>query len=136
MARMFSTLDCYFDNVGGPMLDACLTLLAPSARVVVCGAISGYNDAGGARYGPKNYLNLLVTRSTMEGFLVFDFAERYAEARRDIATWIQEGKVKYLMDIRSGLARAPEHFLLLFGKNGGNKGKLVVKVHEQDTSKL
>ena len=72
-------VDVYFDNVGGEILDAVLTRLARHARIVICGSISQYNNEGPAR-GPANYMALLVDRARMEGFLVFDYAKRYAEA--------------------------------------------------------
>ena len=73
-------IDVYFDNVGGEILDAALACLARGARVVLCGAISQYNASEGMR-GPSNYMSLLVNRASMTGFLVFDFADRYAQAR-------------------------------------------------------
>ena len=83
----------YFDNVGGDILDAALARLALHARIVICGAISQYNSTTGVK-GPSNYMTLLVTRSRMEGFLVFDFADRYAEAAREMARWMREGRLK------------------------------------------
>jgi NADPH-dependent curcumin reductase len=72
-------VDVYFDNVGGEILDAVLTRLARGARVVICGAVSQYNATGAVR-GPSNYLSLLVARASMTGMVVFDYADRYAEA--------------------------------------------------------
>ncbi len=84
-------IDVYFDNVGGDVLDACLVNLARRARIVICGAISQYNATTGVK-GPSNYMMLLVTRSRMEGFVVFDYADRYAEGARQLAQWLKEGR--------------------------------------------
>ena len=86
-------VDVYFDNVGGEILDTVLTRLARHARIVICGSISQYNTHGPAR-GPANYMALLVDRARMEGFLVFDYAKRYAEAGMELAGWIAEGRLK------------------------------------------
>lgn len=113
----------YFDNVGGEILEAAMTRLARRARVVVCGAISGYNDFANIR-GPRNYLNLLVQRARMEGFVVFDYAARYPEARASIARGLADGSIAAVEDVRHGLDRFPETLLLLY--QGGNFGKLVL----------
>lgn len=83
-------VDVYFDNVGGDILDAVLGRLAMHARVVLCGAISQYNAEGGMT-GPKNYMNLLVNRARMEGFLVGDYLPRWGEAGKELAGWLAEG---------------------------------------------
>ena len=75
-------IDVFFDNVGGDVLEAALRNLARGARIVLCGAVSQYNE--GALHGPRNYMNLLVKRARMEGFVVFDFAARYGEAAREM----------------------------------------------------
>src|SRR6266852_5867941 len=72
-------VDVYFDNVGGEILDAVLTQLARGARIPICGAIPQYNNTGPIK-GPSNYLSLLINRASMTGFVVFDYADRYAEA--------------------------------------------------------
>jgi NADPH-dependent curcumin reductase CurA len=120
-----SGINVYFDNVGGQILDAALACLAMHARVVICGAISQYNATSGVQ-GPANYLSLLVNRSRMEGFLVFDFAPRYGEAMRDMATWRAQGKLKSREDVVEGFQTFPETFLKLF--RGENFGKLMIKV--------
>jgi NADPH-dependent curcumin reductase len=120
-------LDVYFDNVGGDILDAVLTRLAPRARVVVCGAVSQYNNTTPVK-GPSNYLSLLVNRARMEGMVVFDYADRFPQAARDIAAWIAEGKLKSREDVVEGLETFPETLLKLF--SGENFGKLVLKVAE------
>jgi NADPH-dependent curcumin reductase CurA len=118
-------IDVYFDNVGGDILDAALANLAFKGRVSLCGAISQYNNTGGVQ-GPKNYLALLISRGRMEGFIVFDYAARYAEGARAIAGWIAEGKLKAREDVVDGLETFPETLLKLY--RGENFGKLVIKV--------
>ncbi|RMG71611.1 MAG: NADP-dependent oxidoreductase, partial [Bacteroidetes bacterium] len=121
-------VDVYFDNVGGDMLDTVLTRLRRRARVVICGAISQYNQAGYA--GPRNYMSLLVNRARMEGFVVFDYRERYPEALREMSTWLASGKLRTREHIFEGLDRFPEVLLRLF--TGEKLGKLVLKVNALD----
>jgi NADPH-dependent curcumin reductase len=118
-------VDVYFDNVGGELLDIVLAQLARRARVVLCGAISQYNNTTPIR-GPSNYLSLLVNRARMEGMIVFDYADRYPQAVRDIGAWIAEGKLNSREDVVEGLETFPETLLKLF--SGENFGKLVLKV--------
>jgi len=118
-------IDIYFDNVGGDILDAALTQLARSARIVICGAISQYNNTTPIK-GPSNYLSLLVNRASMRGFVVMDYASRYGEAAREMAEWLAAGKLKSREDIVEGLETFPETFLKLF--KGENVGKLILKL--------
>jgi NADPH-dependent curcumin reductase CurA len=118
-------IDVYFDNVGGEILDVCLALIAPRARIVICGAISQYNNTTAIK-GPANYLSLLVNRAKMQGMVVFDYAARYGEAAKDMAGWMAAGKLKSREDIVDGLETFPETLLKLF--SGENFGKLVLKV--------
>jgi len=118
-------IDIYFDNVGGDILDVALSQLARSARIVICGAISQYNNTTPIK-GPSNYLSLLVNRATMRGFVVTDYASRYAEAAREMAGWMAAGKLKSREDIVEGLESFPETFLKLF--KGENVGKLILKI--------
>jgi NADPH-dependent curcumin reductase CurA len=120
-------VDVYFDNVGGDILDTVLTRINRKARIVICGAISQYNNTGPVK-GPSNYLSLLVNRARMEGIVVFDYAPRYAEAVRDIAQWMAEGRFKSREDVVEGIDHFPEALLRLF--DGANFGKLVLKVSE------
>jgi hypothetical protein len=120
-------VDIYFDNVGGDILDAVLLQLALKARVVLCGAISQYNNVG-VPQGPKFYLSLLVKRARMEGFIVFDYAARYGEAIKEMAGWMAEGKLKSREDVVEGLETFPETLLMLF--RGENFGKLLIKVSD------
>jgi NADPH-dependent curcumin reductase CurA len=120
-------VDVYFDNVGGDILDAVLAQLARKARVVICGGISQYN-ATGAPQGPRYYLSLLVNRARMEGFLVFDYAARYGEARSEMAGWLASGRLKAREEVVEGIENFPEALLKLF--KGENTGKLVLKVSD------
>ena len=118
-------IDLFFDNVGGEILDACLAQLALRGRIVLCGAISGYNDRGAAS-GPANYANLIIKRGRMEGFLILDYFDRLDEGRAAVAGWLGEGKIKSSEHIVEGLENAPEALNLLF--TGGNTGKVIVQV--------
>lgn len=118
-------VDLYFDNVGGEILDAALANLNLGARVVVCGAVSQYNDMANM-YAPKNYLQLLITRSRMEGFIVFDYQKRYPEGAKAMAGWLAEGKLKHKEDIVEGFENFPSTLRKLF--TGDNFGKLILKV--------
>lgn len=122
-------LDIYFDNVGGEILDAALANLAMHARIIICGAISQYNNTG-EMYAPKNYLAILPARATMRGIVVMDYVKEYAEAGMQMATWMMEGKFKAREDVRDGLENFPEVLMDLF--TGDNNGKLVLKVAEGD----
>jgi NADPH-dependent curcumin reductase CurA len=114
----------YFDNVGGDILDAALSRLAMHARIVICGAISQYNNTTPVK-GPANYLSLLVNRASMTGMVVFDYADRYAEAGREMAQWIAAGKLVAKEDVvAGGIDAFPETLLKLF--KGENFGKLVL----------
>jgi len=117
-------VDVYFDNVGGDILDAVLTQLAMHARIVICGAISQYNEA--KMKGPSNYMSLLVNRARMQGMVVFDYASRYGEAAREMAGWMAKGQLKSREDVVEGLETFPDTLLKLF--KGENTGKLVLKV--------
>ncbi len=118
-------IDVFFDNVGGDVLDTALRSLALHARVVICGAISQYNATGPMK-GPSHYMALLVQRARMQGFVVFDYQSRYAEAQAQLGRWLAEGKLHYREDVVEGLENAPRALLRLF--DGSNTGKLVVKL--------
>lgn len=115
----------FFDNVGGDALDAGLALLAPKGRIVLCGGISRYNEEH-ASPGPKNYLNLVVQRGRMEGFLVMDYASRYGEALKALSGWVKAGKLKHKEDVQEGFQNIPKTFLRLF--EGRNFGKQLLKI--------
>jgi NADPH-dependent curcumin reductase CurA len=118
-------IDLYFDNVGGELLDICLGQLALRGRVVLCGAIASYNGREKA-VGPKNYRNLIGRRGRMEGFIILDYLDRFAEGQREMAQWVAEGKVKFAVHLVEGLEHAPAALNLLF--TGGNTGKVIVQV--------
>src|SRR5271165_6280659 len=120
-------VDVFFDNVGGDILDAALAGLAMRGRVVLCGAIAIYN-ATEQPPGPKNYLNLLLKRGRMEGFIVFDYMPRAAEAIGALAGWVQAGRIKYRVDVQHGLENAPATLRRLF--DGRNEGKQLLRVAE------
>lgn len=121
-------VDVYFDNVGGEILDTVLTRINLRARIVICGAISQYNNTTAVK-GPANYLSLLVNRARMEGIVVFDYADRYQQGVAAMAKWMQEGTFKSKEDVVEGLENFPEALLMLF--EGKNFGKLCLKVADQ-----
>ena len=118
-------VDVYFDNVGGDILDVVLTRINKHARIVICGAISQYNNTTPVK-GPSNYMMLLVARARMQGMVVFDYADRYGEAVKQIATWMKEGKFISREDVVPGIENFPATMNKLF--SGENFGKLVLKV--------
>jgi NADPH-dependent curcumin reductase len=119
-------VDIYFDNVGGEILDTVLTRINRRARIVICGAISQYNNTTPVQ-GPKNYLSLLVNRARMEGIVVFDYVDRYPVAIAEMAGYLKDGRMKSREDVvEGGVAAFPGALPLLF--NGGNFGKLVLQV--------
>src|SRR6266699_4101764 len=128
-----AAIDCRAGNVrkalhehapgGVDILDAVLTCLARGARVVICGAISQYNET--QVRGPANYMMLLVTRSSMAGMLVFDYADQYPQAMAELAGWLREGKLVSREHVMHGGVDAfPETLLMLF--DGVNTGKMVL----------
>ena len=118
-------IDVYFDNVGGQILEAALAKLRMNARVVVCGAISQYNNKSKIK-GPSNYLSLLVNRATMKGMVVFDYKNDYPIAIKQISEWFSEGKLKSNESVFNGIDNFYEIFLKLF--NGNKRGKLILKI--------
>ena len=118
-------VDVYFDNVGGEILDTVLTCINLRARIVICGAISQYNNTTAVK-GPSNYLSLLVNRARMEGIVVFDNAKHYGEAAQEMAGWIAQGKLKAKEHVVTGIETFPDTLMMLF--KGENFGKLVLKV--------
>jgi len=119
-------VDIYFDNVGGEILDTVLTRINRKARIIICGAISQYNNTTAVQ-GPKNYLSLLVNRARMEGIVVFDYADRYPLAIAEMAGYLNDGRMKSKEDVvEGGVAAFPETLNKLF--SGENFGKLVLKL--------
>ena len=118
-------IDVFFDNVGGVILDAALSKLRMHAKVVICGAISQYNNKHKIN-GPSNYLSLLVTRSSMQGMVVTDYAKEFGTAAKQMGIWMKEGKLKSREDIYEGIENFQETYNRLF--SGKKNGKLVLKV--------
>lgn len=118
-------IDIYFENVGGEILEAVLALVNNFARIPLCGLISQYN-ATKAPTGPSNFVNLLVRRVHLQGFIVMDYLPRATEGITKLMEWYQQGKIKYRVDIVEGLEEAPRAVNKLF--DGTNQGKLILKV--------
>ena len=121
-------VDIYFDNVGGEILDMVLAKINRKARIIICGAISQYNNTTPVK-GPANYLSLLVNRARMEGIVVFDYADRYHLGIAEMAGHLKAGKMKSKEDVAQGIENFPEVLLKLF--NGENFGKLVLQVGQE-----
>ncbi len=121
-------VDVFFDNVGGQILENVLDRINQRARVVLCGAISQYNATEKVP-GPSNYMQLVIQRARMEGFIIMDYIPRFGEGIMKMGGWVGEGKVKFLVDIVDGLENAPSAINRLF--TGANNGKLLVKVSDE-----
>jgi NADPH-dependent curcumin reductase len=118
-------VDVFFDNVGGATLEAALNRLAGGARIVLCGAVSQYNDTP---RGPANYMQLLVARASMTGFVIFDYADRYPEGIAQLAKWLNSGELQSHDQIEHGdIGNFPATLLKLF--SGGNTGKLILALN-------
>jgi NADPH-dependent curcumin reductase CurA len=117
-------IDIYFDNVGGETLDTVLRLVNTFARIIICGRISGYHAA--EPYGIKNLGAVLVNRVRMQGIIVFDWADRYAEANKALAGYVAQGKLKTRESVVEGIERAPQGLIDLV--KGRNFGKQLVKL--------
>ncbi|WP_113626383.1 NADP-dependent oxidoreductase [Pectobacterium peruviense] len=123
-------IDIYFENVGGKVFDAVLPLLNTSARIPVCGLVSGYN-ATGLPDGPDRLSllagTILKKRIRMQGFIIFDdYGHRFDEFWKEVSPWVAQGKIKYREEIVDGLENAPEAFIGLL--HGRNFGKLVIRI--------
>ncbi len=118
-------IDVYFDNVGGVISDAIFRLLNIGARISICGQISQYNLEK-PETGPRLLPHLLVRRARAEGFMVFQFENRYPEAIERLALWLKDGKLKYREDIVDGIGNAPRAFIGML--RGHNMGKQLVKL--------
>lgn len=122
-------IDIYFDNVGGDILNSALAFLRKGARVVLCGAISGYN-ATDPQPGPSRYLSLLVTRSSMNGFIVFDYLDRFPEGMAAMSEWIKRGLIVPREQVETGGVEAfGKTLTMLF--DGANTGKLVLRMNDE-----
>lgn len=122
MATM-EMIDVFFDNVGGDLLDLALTRAKPHSRFVMCGGISQYNKAHPE--GPKNYLMIISMRIRMQGFIVFDYRDRFAEGRMELGRWLADGKIKRQETlVRGGLKNAERALIDLY--KGSNIGKTIL----------
>lgn len=121
-------IDVYFDNVGGPVLDACLLRMRPHGRVVCCGVLSQY-DSDAPAAGPRAVPGLVISqRLRVEGFVVLDFADRWAEAAEQLAGWVESGELRVLEEVDEGLEAAPAALVDVLA--GRNVGKRIVRVAE------
>jgi NADPH-dependent curcumin reductase len=119
-------VDVFFDNVGGEALEAALNRLAAGARIVLCGAVSQYNDTPS---GPANYMQLLVARASMTGFVVFDYLARYPEGIAQLAKWLNNGQLQSHEHIEHGdVGDFPATLVKLF--RGQNTGKLILALND------
>ena len=118
-------IDAYFDNVGGAITDAVFPLINVKARISICGQISQYNLEN-PEQGPRFLWHLIVKRAKIQGFLVFEFADKHDDGLRQMAEWIQAGKLKYREEITEGFENAPGAFIGML--KGSNIGKQLVKV--------
>ena len=118
-------VDVFFDNVGGPILDAVLARINQRARVVLCGAISQYDDFEDV-YGPRNYINLISARGRMEGFVILDYLDRFGEGAAELGKWVAAGELRYRKTVVQGLENAPQALMRLF--TGDHDGKMMVEV--------
>ncbi|CAN8061928.1 unnamed protein product [Agarophyton chilense] len=122
-------IDIYYDNVGGKILEAALARINIGARIVVCGAISGYNSSN-LPPGPSNYVALISKRASMTGFLLYDFEKQFPTANYHLSKWLVSGKVKGREHEVIGLRNAPAALKALF--DGKNIGKVIVRVLEDE----
>ena len=120
-------INIFFDNVGGQILDDALLNMAMNGRIVLCGGISSYNEVE-LPPGPRNYMQLVIRRCTMQGFILIDFFHRASEAVADLAAWIASDELKHAEDIQEGIENTPRTFLRLF--EGKNMGKQLLKIAE------
>ena len=118
-------IDIYFDNVGGPLLEAVLFKINLNARIVICGAISNYASTD-MPVGPRNLSSLIINRARMEGFLVLDYLHRSDEAIQELSKWLMDGKIKHREDIQEGIENCPSTLNRLF--TGQNIGKQILKI--------
>lgn len=126
VAELFPNgIDVFFDNVGGPILEAAIANLNEGGRIVLCGAISQYNENIPST-GPRNYSNLIIKRGKMQGFIVMDYAKDFAKASIELGGWVKGGKIAHEQDIQGGFENTPKTFLRLF--SGANRGKQLLKL--------
>ncbi len=122
-------VDVYFDNTAGPISDAVLKQLRQGARVAICGTAS-ISNWDPIPQGPRVERHLLVKRARMQGFVVFDFAQRYDEARTKLAEWVRDGTIRYREEILDGIENAPDAIAGLY--RGENLGKRLIQLAPAD----
>lgn len=118
-------VDVFFDNVGGKTFDAVFANINKNARIAICGQIAEYNVAAPIE-GPRPMHNLIHKSARMEGFVVFDFKEEFEDAKKQLASWYNNGELKYIEHMVDGFENIPAAFIGLF--SGENIGKQIVKV--------
>jgi NADPH-dependent curcumin reductase CurA len=125
-------VDVYLDNVGGEMLDDVLMNIKDESRIVLCGAISSYNNLGADSkqegYRLKNYPRLIIKRATMKGYVVVDYAKEFPKAYQELFALIGQGKLKVKVDMSNGIDECPAALIKLL--TGKNTGKVIVKVSQ------
>ncbi|MGK0499699.1 MAG: NADPH-dependent curcumin reductase CurA [Oceanicoccus sp.] len=121
-----NSIDVFFDNVGGDILDAALVNIANHARIVLCGGIASGYQGKALPPGPKNYMQLVIRRSHMEGFIVLDHVDRYPQAIEQLQQWVEEEKIRVKEHILEGIEQCPTALAGLF--SGQNFGKQLVKI--------
>ena len=121
-------VDCYFDNVGGPITEAVMEHLAMYSRTVICGRISEYNESEPSM-GPRILRYVHSTRSRIQGFTVNQYPAQFEDGRAQLARWVKSGEIKYKEDIIEGFENCPRAFIGQLG--GANFGKLLIKVSDE-----
>jgi NADPH-dependent curcumin reductase CurA len=119
-------VDVFFDNVGGEILDHALGALNRYGRVVCCGRIAEYLKSEDERYRQRNWWMIGKQRATMRGFFIYDLAEHFPRAERQMAQWIAEGRMRPMEDVLEGLEQMPRALMRLY--EGQNLGKQIVRV--------
>ncbi len=118
-------VDVYFDNVGGDISDSVIAQINKGARIIICGQISLYNETS-VPMGPRIQPTILKRSALMQGFIVSNYAERFPEGFKALASWVTAGKLKYAQTTLKGFDKLPEAFIGLF--EGKNTGKLLVEM--------
>ncbi len=126
-------VNLYFDNVGGDLLETVLNQIADAGRIVLCGAISQYNQSNPAP-GPRNLSLLIMRRVRMQGFIVMDHLDRAPAARHELSAWLSAGELAHREDIQQGFENIPATFLRLF--EGRNQGKQLLRLADPQHSKV
>ena len=123
------SVDVYFDNVGGAMLETVMGHMAQGGRIACCGAISTY-DQGLRRPGPSNMFQIIEKRLAIKGFVMFDHMDQVPKASADLSQWVADGEIAFRADIQEGFENIPTTFLRLF--SGANQGKQLLKVRDPE----